>query len=104
MNVEKALLTLNRMKSPVVTVPLVAVSQLPVVKVELAVITWLVESMVNTLLPEPFCTARAVVLEIFMRSPPVAVKPERKVPDEFCSSIRLDDCAGAVLIARLAPT
>ena len=42
----------------------------------------LVESTVNTALP-PFWMVRAVVEEIFISSPPAAVKEERNVDEEF---------------------
>ena len=49
----------------------------------------LVESILKVSTPDPFCTVKAVVEEMFMRSPPAAVNPERKEPEEFCSSRRL---------------
>jgi len=44
------------------------------------------------------------VEEIFMRSPPARVKPERNEAEEFCSTIRFVVWAGAERTARLGPT
>ena len=61
----------------------------------------LVESTLNTSTPDPFWILKAVVEEIFMSSPPAWVNPDRKVPDEFWTSIALAFCKAFVTASKV---
>ena len=63
----------------------------------------LVVSMAKILLPEPSCTSRAVVEEIFIRRPPPALKPAKKTSVELCSSMRLEFWPDLSLTTRVGP-